>query len=110
MASKILPLLLIAGMTMGGAAFAGTTAATTTAATTAATTKAAATTAVAATPADVTGAISKISSKGLYIVVDGWKYHVAKGFSFSDLKVGEKVTISYTMKGKLHEASSVKAA
>lgn len=98
MRSKILPVLLIAGMTMSGAAFAGTT------------TKAIVATPVAATPGNVTGKITSVSTKGLYVVVDGWKYHVAKGFSFSDIKVGERVTIAFTMKGKLHEVSSVKAA
>ena len=102
MRKNILPVAVMAAMAFGGAAFAGTTAATTT--TTATMTP------VVAAPADVTGTITKISTKGLYVVVAGWKYHVAKGFSFSDLKVGEKVTITFTMNGKLHEASAVKAA
>lgn len=102
MRTKILPLLLIAGMTFGGTAFAATTATTTTT-TTAPVMKMAAAKAA-------TGTISKISTKGLYVVVGGRKYHVAKGFSFKELKVGQKVAITYTMKGKLHEASAIKGA
>lgn len=109
MRTKILPLLLIAGMTFGGTAYAATTATTTTTTTTAPAAKVAVAKA-AATPGAATGKITKISSKNMYFVVNGRKYHVAKGFSFTGLKVGEKVAITYTMKGKLHEVSTVKPA
>ena len=105
MRTKILPLLLIAGMTFGGTAFAATTATTTTT-----TTAVTAPVVKMAAAKAASGTISKISSKGLYVVVGGLKYHVAKGFSFKELKVGQKVAITYTMKGKLHEASAIKAA
>lgn len=106
MRTKILPLLLVAGMTFGGAAFAGTTATTTAkAATTMATTK------VAMTPGSTSGTIKSISSKHNYIVLsDGWKYHLAAGFSLKDFKVGEKVSVSYTLKGKKHEVTAMTAA
>ncbi len=113
MRSNFLPLVVIAGLTLSGAAFAETTTASTTTALAASATTAAtmAATPVMATPADVAGTIKKISTKQHFIVLsDGNKYHVAKGFSFGSLKVGEKVTVTYTMKGKLHEASAVKAA
>ncbi len=107
MMKKILPALIVAGLTFGGAAFAGTTATTAPAAT--------ATTATApmkvSAPANVSGAIKKINAKHMYIVLDnGKRYHLPSGFDMSGLKVGEKVTVTYTMKGKLHEASAVKAS
>lgn len=112
MRTKILPLLLVAGMTFGGAAFAGTTATTTAATTKAATTMATtmATTKVAMTPGSTSGTIKSISSKHNYIVLsDGWKYHLAAGFSLKDFKVGEKVSVSYTLKGKKHEVTAMTA-
>lgn len=109
MRTKILPLLLVAGMTFGGAAFAGTTATTTAATAKAVTTMA--TTKVAMTPGSTSGTIKSISSKHNYVVLsDGWKYHLAAGFSLKDFKVGEKVSVSYTLKGKKHEVTAMTAA
>ena len=105
MRSNILILSLVAGMTFSGAAFAATT--TTTAAT------AMATTAVMApvAPSTTAGTITKVNAKGLYIVLsDGWKYHVAAGFSLKDFKVGEKVSITYALKGKHHNVTAMTAA
>ena len=109
MRSNILPAALIAAMTLAGSAFAGTTAATTTAPATAA----AATTMAAkapATPAGLSGTIGSINTKLLYVVINGWKYHLPKGFDLTSFKVGEKVLVTYTMSGKKHEVSSMKAA
>lgn len=103
MRSKILSVCVIAAMTLGGAAFAGTT-------TTKSTTMPAAATASASASKDAQGTITKISAKGNYVVVGGWKYHLPKGFSLSGFKVGEKVSISYVLKGKHHQATSMSAA
>lgn len=106
MRMNFLPLVVIAGLTFGGAAFADTTAATTAPAATTTMAKPA-----VATPADVSGTITKISTGSHYIVLsNGAKYHFAKSYSLSSLKVGDKVTVTYTMSGKKHEASAVKAA
>ena len=103
MRSNILAATVIAAMTLGGAAFAATTAPTTAAATT--------TTAKApATPASMTGAITSINTKGNYVVIKGWKYHLPKGFDLTGFKVGENVAVTFTMSGKKHEVSSMKAA
>jgi hypothetical protein len=60
---------------------------------------------------DVSGTIKKISTKAGYVVLsNGIKYHLPKGFALGDFKVGEKVSVSYEMKGKLHEATAMKAA
>lgn len=113
MRSKFLPLVVIAGMTFGGAAFAGTTA--TTAATPApaatATTKATTKASMTMTTKDTSGTIKKINTKAGYVVLsNGVKYHLPKGFSLTDFKVGQKVSVTYEMKGKLHEATAMKAA
>ena len=103
MRSNILTLTLLAGLSLGGAAFAGTTSATTSAVTASTTTMAA--------PATATGTITKINAKGLYIVLsDGWRYHVAADFSLKGFKVGEKVAITYEMKGKHHTVTAMTAA
>ena len=111
MRTKFLPLLLVAGMTFGGAAFAGTTATTTTTTAPAKTTMTTTTTKVAATPGTTSGTIKSISTKGDYVVLsDGWKYHVSKTFSLKEFKVGQKVSVSYTLSGKKHEVTSMTAA
>lgn len=112
MRSKFLPLVVIAGMTFGGAAFAGTTATTATApAATAATTTKATKASMPMTVKDVSGTIKKINTKAGYVVLsNGIKYHLPKGFSLTEFKVGQKVSVSYEMKGKLHEATAMKAA
>ena len=103
MRSKILSVCVIAAMTLGGAAYAGTT---TKASTAAATT----TSASASAGKETQGAITKINAKGNYVVVGGWKYHLPKGFSLKGFKVGEKVSISYVLKGKHHDVTSMTAA
>lgn len=113
MRSKFLPLVIIAGMTFGGAAFAGTTATTATApaATASTTAKAATKASMPMTVKDVSGTIKKINTKAGFVVLsNGVKYHLPKGFDLTGFKVGEKVSVSYEMKGKLHEATAMKAA
>lgn len=106
MFQKILPAVLVAGLALSGAAQAGTM--TTTAPVTTPAAKVA--TPVAATSAEVSGVIKKVNLKHRYIVLDnGVRYHLAKGFEISGLKRGEKVQVTYTVKGKVHEASMVKA-
>ena len=103
MRSNLLPIALLAAITLGGAAFAGTTAAT-------GTTPVASVAQAAATPADLTGSIKSINSKGGYVVINGWKYHLPKGFDLTGFKVGEKVLVTFTMNGNKHEVSAMKAA
>lgn len=103
MRSKILSVCVIAAMTLGGAAFAGTTS-------TKAATTMAATSVSASAGKDAQGTITKISAKGNYVVVGGWKYHLPKGFSLNGFKVGEKVSISYVLKGKHHDVTAMTAA
>ena len=106
MRSKILSLLMITGMTFGGAAFAGTTTAATTTAAPAVTAAK-----VAVAPVVIAGTIKSISTKGLYVTLtNGNRYHFAKGFSLSAFKVGEKVSVTFEMHGKKHMASAIKAA
>ena len=104
MRSNILTLTLMAAMSLGGAAFAGTTApkAPAVMTTTAATHVAAVTT---------EGTITKISAKGLFVVLsDGWRYHVAKSFAIQGFKLGEKVTVTYDMTGKHRVVTAMTAA
>lgn len=112
MRSNILTLTLLTGMTLGGAAFAGTTAANVAAPKAAAvmtTAKAATMTPVAATK--TTGTITKINAKALYVVLsDGHRYHVPAGFALSGFKVGEKVSVTFEMKGKHHNVTAMTAA
>lgn len=98
MRSKILSACVIAAMTLGGAAFAGTTTAKPVAA------------AAASASNDTQGTITKISAKGNYVVIGGWKYHLPKGFSLKGFKVGEKVSVTYVLKGKHHDATAMTAA
>ena len=107
---SFLPLVLVSAMGFAGVATAGTTAATTTTMATPA--KAAIAKAAVAVPVkDTSGTITKIDAKGLYVVLsDGVRYHIAKGTSIKDFKVGEKVAISYKLMGKHHDVISIKAA
>lgn len=61
---------------------------------------------------NVTGAIKTLDAKGCNITLGTSKtvYSFGKTCDFSKLKVGEKVTISYTMNGKVYAASTIKAA
>ncbi|MGV8986988.1 MAG: DUF1344 domain-containing protein [Cypionkella sp.] len=109
MRTKFLPLVVIAGLSFGGAAFAGTTPTATTKAPAASTMMAA--TKVAANPAVASGTIKSINTKHNYVVLsDGFKYHVPTSISLKSFKVGEKVSVTFTMKGKAHEVSAIKAA
>lgn len=101
MRSYLLPLAVISGIAFGGAGFAGTTTTPTTGATTAAT---------AMAPMVTQGTIKKINTKHNYVVLsDGFKYHLPAGFAIKSLKVGEKVSVTYELKGKVHNVSAIKA-
>jgi hypothetical protein len=103
MRSYLLPLAVISGIAFSGVAFAGTTTTPATTATTAA--------ATAMAPMVTEGTIKKINTKHNYVVLsDGFKYHLPQGYSMKDLKVGEKVSVTYELKGKFHNASAIKAA
>ncbi|MFZ1725507.1 MAG: DUF1344 domain-containing protein [Albidovulum sp.] len=54
------------------------------------------------------GAIKSIDAKAHSVTLaDGTVYMLPAGFKESDLKVGEKVSIAWDMKGTQHEASAV---
>lgn len=58
-----------------------------------------------------TGEIKSIDAKALSVTLaDGTVYMLPAGFKLDALKVGEKVSINWDMKGTAHEASAVKAA
>lgn len=61
---------------------------------------------------NVSGPIKTLDAKGCNITLGSAKavYNFGKTCDFSKLKVGEKVTITYTMKGKVFAASAIKAA
>jgi Cu/Ag efflux protein CusF len=85
MRSKILPVALIASLTLAGAAFAAAT--------------------------DVTGTIKKIDTKAMTVTLsNGTTYHLPAGFKIAGFKTGEKVTVTSEMKGALHEATGMKAS
>jgi hypothetical protein len=84
MRSKILPLVLIASMSFGAAAFAAAT--------------------------ETKGAIKAIDEKAMTVTLeDGTTFHLPAGFKFADLKVGEKIVVTWEAKGDLKEATGVKA-
>lgn len=84
MRTKILPLILVATMAASGA-FAG------------------------ATTTD--GTIKSIDAKAMSITLaDGTVYMLPSGFKVDGLKVGEKVAVTWELKGKVNEASAVKMA
>ena len=84
MRSKILPVILVASMSFGAAAFAAATA--------------------------TKGTIKAIDAKAMTVTLDnGTAYHLPAGFKVADLKVGEKVVVSWEAKGAVKEAASVKA-
>ena len=83
MRSNLLPLLAAAGIALAGAAFA----------------------------ADSAGTITSIDAKALTVTLqDGTLYYLPAGFKLDAFKVGEKVTITWDMKGGKHEASAMTAA
>lgn len=85
MGSKILPILVAASMTFAAAAaFAAAT--------------------------DTKGTVKAIDEKAMTVTLDdGTAYHLPAGFKAADLKVGEKVVVSWEAEGDVKEASAVKA-
>jgi hypothetical protein len=64
-----------------------------------------------ANPTTTVGAIKSIDAKALSITLDnGIIYMLPAGFKADALKVGEKVSVLWDMKGVAHEATEVKAA
>ncbi len=83
MRSILFPALLTASLALGGAAFAAT---------------------------DTTGVIKAIDVTALTVTLeDGTVYYLPAGFKLDGFKVGEKVTITWDMKGDKHEATAMKA-
>lgn len=115
MTSKFLPFAVIASVMMGGAAFAGTTTASTATAPAASASMPAKTTASA--PVKVVskikeskGVIKSIDAKAMTVTLAGGKvYHLPAGFNVAGFKVGEKVQVTWSAKGKLHEATGMTA-
>ena len=84
MRSNTLALALVASLGLGGAVFAAST--------------------------DTKGVIKSIDEKTMTVVLeDGTTYHLPAGFDVKAFKVGEKVVVSWEMKGTLKEASALKA-
>ena len=85
MRSNILPLALIASLGLG--------------------------TAVLAASTDTTGVIKSIDAKAMTVMLeDGTTFHLPAGYDVRPFKVGEKVVVSWEMKGTLKEASALKAS
>lgn len=58
-----------------------------------------------------TGMVKSVDAKACTVTLDSAKvYQFAAKCDFSRLTVGEKVTITYTMKGTTGEASKIEAA
>lgn len=84
MRSNILSLALIASLGLGSAVLAAST--------------------------NTTGVIKTIDAKAMTVeLADGTTYHLPAGFDLKPFKVGEKVVVSWEMKGTLMEASALKA-
>ena len=84
MRSNTLPLVLIASLGLGGIAMAAST--------------------------DTTGVIKSIDEKAMTVALeDGTIYHLPAGYDLKPFKVGEKVVVSWEMKGTLKEATALKA-
>jgi Cu/Ag efflux protein CusF len=65
--------------------------------------------AFAATAHNSTGAIKAYDAKAHSITLaDGTTYKLPTKFKASDLKVGEKVEVSWVMKGDRHDATQVR--
>jgi Cu/Ag efflux protein CusF len=70
-----------------------------------------ATVAFAATPSTATGTIKSIDmTKHSMTLSNGSTYAVDKSVSLSDMKAGEKVTVTYTKTGSTMDASAIKPA
>ncbi len=64
--------------------------------------------AVAATDTMTTGAIKSMdAAKHTFVLDNGISYALPAGFKDPGLKVGEKVTVAWTMTGTVHQAASV---
>jgi diphthamide biosynthesis methyltransferase len=93
-----LPLILVASLG-ASSAFAATT-----------TTTAPATPAPMAAPTMTDGTIKALSAKACTVTLDNKTvYHFAAKCDLKAFKVGEKVTITWTAKGKIDEASAIVA-
>lgn len=67
-------------------------------------------TAVLAASTDTKGVIKSIDEKTMTVVLeDGTSYHLPAGTDLKAFKVGEKVVVSWEMKGSVKEASALKA-
>ena len=65
---------------------------------------------VLAASTNTTGVIKTIDAKAMTVeLADGTTYHLPAGFDLKPFKVGEKVVVSWEMKGTLMEASALKA-
>ena len=64
-----------------------------------------------AADASATGAIKSIDDKAMTITLDGGAvYKLPAGFKLADLKVGEKVVVTWVLKGAEHDAVTVAMA
>jgi hypothetical protein len=85
MPNNTLALALVASLGLGGAVFAAST--------------------------TTTGVIKSIDEKAITVVLaDGTTYHLPAGLNIKPFKVGEKVVVSWEMKGTLNVASALKAS
>ncbi|MFZ1347573.1 MAG: DUF1344 domain-containing protein [Tabrizicola sp.] len=68
-------------------------------------------TAVLAAATDTSGVIKTIDAKAMTVeLADGTTYHLPAGYDLKAFKVGEKVVVSWEMKGTLKEAMALKAS
>lgn len=68
-----------------------------------------ATPAFAASPQTATGTVKDYNKASMSLTLaDGSIYQLPKGFHDPGLKAGEKVSVSFDMSGKTHEAKTVK--
>ena len=67
--------------------------------------------ATAAFAADATGVVKSIDMKtDMVTLSNGTTYTAAKGVSLANVKVGEKVAVTYSQNGKTMEATMIKPA
>jgi hypothetical protein len=84
MRSKLIPAVLAASLAFGGAVFAASS--------------------------EATGTIKAVDAKAMTVTLeDGTVYTFPASVKLDGFKVGEKVTISWEMKGTAHEGSAIKA-
>jgi hypothetical protein len=61
--------------------------------------------------ADATGTIKTLdAAKSMVTLDNGATYDIAKGVSLSGFKIGEKVKVTYTLSGKMMDASAIAPA